>query len=124
MEQPLKDEDRARIARGWRQSGQTQADYAAGHEISDRTLRVWVARWAPLCASGTEVVRDVVERAIERLRALADGLGQDSPLPANSPKTSKSAGSAGTAPPVEPQSNVNASTTDLRSFDLSNLRSP
>jgi len=70
------------------------------------------------------VVRDVVERAIERLRALADGLGQDSPLPANSPKTSKSAGSAGTAPPVEPQSNVNASTTDLRSFDLSNLRSP
>jgi hypothetical protein len=120
----LTDECRARIARGWRQSGRTQAQYAAEHRISDRTLRIWIARWAPSCPSGTEAVRDVCERAIERLRALIDGLGQDNPLPANSPKTSKSAGSAGTAPPVEPQSNVNASTTDLRSFDLSNLRSP
>ena len=102
MEQQLNDEARARVARAWRQSGQTQGQYAAEHQISDRTLRTWIARWAPPCPSGTEAVRDVCERAINR--ALIDGLGQDSPLPANSPKTSKSAGSAGTAPPVEPQS--------------------
>lgn len=43
----MKDEDRARIARGWRQSGRTQAQYAAEHRITDRTLRMWIARWAP-----------------------------------------------------------------------------
>lgn len=79
---PLKNEDRARIARGWRPSGQTQPTYAALHGITDRTLRMWVARWAPPCTSGTEVVRDVCERAIERLRALVDALGEESTGPA------------------------------------------
>jgi transposase-like protein len=123
MEQkPLKNEDRARIARGWRQSGQTQAQYAAQHQISDRTLRMWVARWAPPCASGaTEVVREVVERAIERLRALADGLAEESTSPATAGQTMN--GAAATIQSLRPerQSNTEPATTTPRGFDLSNL---
>jgi|SRR5467141_1957157 len=124
MKQPLKDEDRSRIARAWRTSGMTQPAYSAAHGITDRTLRMWIARWASPCPSGTEGVRAVCERAIERLRALVDGLDQDSASPASPLELDNVAAAPGVAPGVLPQSNVNRSTTGLRSFDLSNLGRP
>ena len=119
-QQPLKDEDRARIARGWRQSGRTQAQYAAEYQISDRTLRMWIARWAPPCRSGTEVVRGVVERTMARLRAVLDCLDQESAAD-SAPEPKNDAGAPGKAPAVAPQENVSASGMHPRGFDLSNL---
>src|SRR5207302_10884417 len=98
MEKELRNEDRARIARGWRTSAMTQPAYAAVHGITDRTLRMWIARWAPPCPTGTEAVRAVCERAIQRLRALVDGLGQPSATPASALEPKNDAGAAGTAP--------------------------
>jgi hypothetical protein len=69
----LTDEARAAVARGWRKSGLGQRPYAAQHAISERTLRSWVSRWAPEYR-GTEAVRDVCERTVERLRALIAAL--------------------------------------------------
>ncbi len=73
--QPLTDKMRASIARGWRKSGLSQSAYAATYSVTDRTLRAWVARWAPPC--GGEATRNVVERTIERLRALVAGLDDE-----------------------------------------------
>ncbi len=70
MELLLNDEARARIARDWRKSGMTQAEYAASHSITDRTLRSWLRRWAPTSLHGTEAVREISARAIEQFRAL------------------------------------------------------
>jgi len=121
MKQPLNDEDRSRIARAWRTSGMTQPAYSAAHGITDRTLRMWIARWDPPRPSGTEVVRAVCERAIERLRALVDGLDQKSTAPGSAPEPKNDAGVPGKAPAVAPQGNMSASGTHPRSFDLSNL---
>src|SRR6267143_1205492 len=66
----LTDQDRARVARGWRRSGLTQPAYAASHGITDRTLRLWLRRWAPTSLHGTEAAREICARAIEHLRAL------------------------------------------------------
>src|SRR5712692_6352690 len=83
----LTDEDRASIARGWRRSGLTQPAYAAAHSITDRTLRAWIARWAPSYPNADKPVRDVCERAIERLRALIADLDShgDSPTAQSPP---------------------------------------
>jgi transposase-like protein len=66
----ISDEDRVRVARGWRKSGMTQAAYAASHGVTDRTLRAWLARWAPSHPASPEVVRELIEQTIERLRGL------------------------------------------------------
>ena len=66
----LTNEERAAIARKWRGSGQTQAVFATEHGITDRTLRAWLNRWAPSHPASPEVVRELVEQVIERLRGL------------------------------------------------------
>jgi len=70
MGQILTNEARAAIARKWRGSGQTQAVFAAEHGITDRTLRAWLNRWVPSHPASPEVVRELVEQVIERLRGL------------------------------------------------------
>src|SRR2546428_6721997 len=70
MGQILTTEARAAIARKWRGSSQTQAVFAAEHGITDRTLRAWLNRWAPSHVASPEVVRELVEQTIERLRGL------------------------------------------------------
>jgi hypothetical protein len=121
MKQPLKNEDRARIARGWRQSGQTQPQYAAKHQIRDRTLRMWIARWAPPCATDTKGVREVVERAIARLRALADGLAEERTGPPSAGGTTNGAGPSSQTIRPEPHGSTEPATSRPAGFDLSNL---
>lgn len=62
-------EERAAIACGWAESGRAQNEYAEQFGIADRTLRLWLARYAsnrpPL-----DEARAVLVHAIERLQAL------------------------------------------------------
>jgi transposase-like protein len=83
MGQILTNEARATIARKWRGSGQTQAVFAAEHGITDRTLRAWLNRWAPSHTASPEVVRELVEQTIERLRELVTNrdAGDGKPTP-------------------------------------------
>jgi hypothetical protein len=67
------DEARVAVARGWEKSGLSQAEYAAQHGISGRTLRSWRARYLP-AGTPVEDARRVIARAIEKLRALLAGL--------------------------------------------------
>jgi hypothetical protein len=72
----LDDAARARIARGWAPSCLTQAEYAARHGISDRSLRAWMARFA--VGSRPELrVRAIVERALSELEAVRAELDAD-----------------------------------------------
>src|ERR1700694_3042242 len=70
----LTDLDRARIARGWRGSNLSQPAYAAEHSITDRTLRAYIARWAPVRPDGSQAVRKIVLDAIDRLQAVLGAL--------------------------------------------------
>jgi len=74
MTMPFTDQDRARVARGWRSSGLSQPIYAAEHGITDRTLRDWISRWAPVPPGGAVVARKVILQAIERLQSVLGGL--------------------------------------------------
>lgn len=60
---------RFKIARGWPGSGQTQAQYAAQHGISPRTLRAWLARYSPGKPHAARA-KQVIERAISELESL------------------------------------------------------
>src|SRR6266568_247842 len=61
------DAARARIARGWMTSSRDQRSYAAQHDISERTLRQWVARY---CAGRRPQarLRAAVVASIEQLQ--------------------------------------------------------
>jgi hypothetical protein len=92
MNKPLTPEDRAAIARGWRASGSSQLEYAARHKITDRTLRSWIARYAPARTDCPEHFRRVVRRAIEQFQTMLAGL--EAPEAANG---------AGHSPPTLPK---------------------
>jgi len=94
----LTNEARAAIARKWRGSGQTQAVFAAEHNITDRTLRAWLNRWAPSHPASPEVVRELVEQTIERLRGLVANrdAGDGKPTPSGDVNTVE------TVPPAVP----------------------
>jgi transposase-like protein len=63
------EETRAQVARGWEQSGLTQAEYARQHGISERTLRSLRRRY---CPSGmpVEAAREAISVAIGKLQAI------------------------------------------------------
>src|SRR5581483_7175066 len=68
------DEQRAAIARSWRDSGLTQQQYSSQHGIKPRTLRLWMKRW-PRAQYGAELeARAILEKAIAALKGLLDSL--------------------------------------------------
>lgn len=69
----MTDAEREQIARDWRVSGISQPDYARKFGIRDRTLRAWIARFAPEPV-GTEAAIRVVREAIDRLQAVLRSL--------------------------------------------------
>jgi transposase-like protein len=66
------DELRARIARGWTESGLSQPQYAQQHGITERTLRAWRAKYCADRLPPGEAVREAIVDAMERLRAALD----------------------------------------------------
>lgn len=72
----MTDEARAQVARGWEQSGLTQADYAAQCGISPRTLRDWLSRYA-IQQPPAERVRRLIEDTIDKLLALLAALDDE-----------------------------------------------
>lgn len=80
MDTRYSDEDRARIARGWRGSKLAQPAYAAAHGITDRTLRAWIARWAPVRVDGGEAAKRILTETIAQLQTLLANV--DLPAPA------------------------------------------
>jgi hypothetical protein len=125
MEHRLTNEARAGIARKWRDSGQTQAVFAAEYGISDRTLRAWIAKWNPAYRASPRIVQEVVEQAIERLRDVLVGL--DSTHDDGDVRPAEgTANSAATPPSAPPLSSValpirHAHPTRGVAWDLGNI---
>lgn len=71
--EPWSSESRARIARGWAESGLSQAEYSKKFGIAPRTLRAWVERYASRQPPDAQV-RAVVVETIAKLGALLDAL--------------------------------------------------
>src|SRR5438132_3247372 len=63
---------RAAVARGWRSSLLTQGEYARRNGISDRTLRSWLQRYAPVPPGSSEEVRRVLRGAVDTLQRLLE----------------------------------------------------
>lgn len=70
------DELRARVARGWTESGLPQEDYAQAHGISARTLRSWVSRYASSDPPAKRA-RAAIANAIQALRSVLAALEAD-----------------------------------------------
>jgi transposase-like protein len=68
------DQLRARVARGWTESGLSQPEYARQHGISERTLRAWRAKYCADRQPPGEAVREAIVDAMERLQAALDVL--------------------------------------------------
>jgi hypothetical protein len=66
------DEARARIARGWEESGLDQTTYAANNGIDARTLRLWRARFV----AGRQPAEQL-RALLQRVRETVDGLLAD-----------------------------------------------
>lgn len=70
MNRSFTEDERRAIAEGWRQSGLTQARYSELQGISERTLRDWLRKYAPLRCLDPERAREIVFHAIGELQAL------------------------------------------------------
>jgi hypothetical protein len=70
-------EQKTAIAEGWRTSGLRQADYASEHGISDRTLRLWLAKYAPPPPQTTGHILTVLLTAMKSLHRLYRSMGID-----------------------------------------------
>lgn len=68
------DELRARIARGWPDSGLSQPEYARQHGITERTLRAWRAKYCADRLPFGDGVRKAIEEALAKLQAALDAI--------------------------------------------------